>query len=172
MLSMIRMTATEKGTFAFRMYQQLLRWSNPNYRKNNRAYYLKNLPRIKAYSRLYFKSAKGKAAMARCLRKRKLRYPNYERDQRQKAKLLVFQHYGGTNPKCVCCGESTSAFLTFDHTNGGGNKHRRKDPSARHIIYWLKAHNFPTEFQILCWNCQHGKRINGVCPHKKVDAAS
>jgi hypothetical protein len=31
----------------------------------------------------------------------------------------------------------------------------------------LKKHNFPGGHQILCWNCQQGKRFNnGICPHQ------
>jgi hypothetical protein len=57
-------------------------------------------------------------------------------------------------------------FLCIDHINGGGSKHRRegKFPS---MYQWLKTHNFPEGFQVLCHNCNMAKFIYGVCPHRE-----
>ncbi len=82
---------------------------------------------------------------------------------KQKAKKLVFEHYGR---KCACCGEEEEMFLTMDHINGGGIRHRKKIGMKIHV--WLFKNNFPDGFQTLCFNCNWGKYINGgVCPHKK-----
>src|SRR3990172_5963982 len=35
----------------------------------------------------------------------------------------VLDHYGGA---CACCGETTLEFLSLDHKNGGGTKHRNE----------------------------------------------
>ncbi len=81
-------------------------------------------------------------------------------------KRLVFEHYGEV---CACCGESIKEFLTIDHINGGGTKHRKKD--GRKICVWLFKNNFPKGFQTLCFNCNWGKHINGgICPHKQKNS--
>ena len=79
---------------------------------------------------------------------------------------LVFDHYGW---RCACCGETTEDFLTIDHINGGGSKHQ----DHVHSVYgWIVNHNFPEEFQTLCYNCNcaRSKRgRNGICPHAEID---
>jgi hypothetical protein len=80
----------------------------------------------------------------------------------------VIEAYGG---ECVCCGESLPEFLTVDHTDGGGSDHRRKvshGSGGTGFYAWLKRHGFPQDgFQLLCFNCNLGRQINGgVCPHQ------
>lgn len=81
-------------------------------------------------------------------------------------KLLVFNYYGSI---CICCNEANTTFLTVDHINNDGAAHRRGMKSttgATDIYLWLIKNNFPADFQILCWNCNEGKRLNnGICPH-------
>lgn len=79
-------------------------------------------------------------------------------------RLMVLHHYGGTPPKCTCCGETIIEFLTIDHINEDGAKHRRKLKS--NIENWLIKNDYPDGFQILCRNCNWGKHYNGECPHK------
>src|SRR5690606_39680958 len=45
------------------------------------------------------------------------------KDWYNKARFEAIMHYGG---KCACCGESTYEFLCLDHSNGGGNQHRKE----------------------------------------------
>jgi hypothetical protein len=86
----------------------------------------------------------------------------YSKKYRDKLKELVLEHYGKV---CYCCGESIIEFLSIDHINGGGTKHRKK--IKRHLNVWLVQNNFPEGFQTLCFNCNWGKHINGgICPHK------
>ena len=77
----------------------------------------------------------------------------------------AYKHYGGY--QCACCGETEPKFLTIDHINNDGAKHRREIGRGGDQIYsWLKEHNYPKGFQILCMNCNWGKARNkGVCPH-------
>ena len=63
--------------------------------------------------------------------------------------------YGG---KCVRCGFNDIRALQFDHVNGGGEKHR-KTVSVRMLLYWLKKNNYPSDFQLLCANCNFIKRF-------------
>lgn len=97
------------------------------------------------------------------------KYGSTCRAYRVKIQKEVIDHYGG---KCACCGESNPLFLTIDHINNDGKKHRReisngkKNPGGQKIYYWLKENNFPEGFQVLCYNCNLGKaRNNGTCPH-------
>lgn len=74
--------------------------------------------------------------------------------------------YGGY--RCTCCGETEPKFLALDHVFNDGSKHRKEIKNRGSGIFkWLKDHNYPGGFQILCMNCNHGKSLNnGICPHK------
>lgn len=100
----------------------------------------------------------------------------------------VLDKYGG---KCVCCGESTAQFLTLDHVRDDGQREGiggatgRKAAAALQEIgasallrlagwhHYRKLHEIytkygtlPNDLQLLCWNCQWGKRLGGgFCPH-------
>lgn len=81
---------------------------------------------------------------------------------RERYKELVFNHYGR---KCECCGENHLDFLTIDHVEGNGRKHRKE--IRNHINDWLVKNNFPDGFKVLCLNCNFGRyKNNGICPHK------
>lgn len=86
-------------------------------------------------------------------------------------KKKVFEGYGGAF--CACCGEMTFEFLTLDHVKNDGAVHRKalKDEigcdSGISLYKWIIESNYPEIFQVLCWNCNCGKKLNnGVCPHK------
>jgi hypothetical protein len=53
--------------------------------------------------------------------------------------------------------------LTIDHINGGGRRHIKnicagKSKNGNVLYRWLKTHNFPPGFQVLCINCQWIKK--------------
>lgn len=74
-------------------------------------------------------------------------------------------HYSNQTFKCACCGCAKYDSLTFDHINNDGAEHRR-NTVIRYIGTWLVKNNFPSGFQILCYNCNMGKFLNGgICPH-------
>lgn len=84
-------------------------------------------------------------------------------------KIEVFNKYGN---ECICCGESNLKFLTIDHINQDGAEHRKQDPSSVTLYRWLKKHNYPDGFQVMCFNCNMGRNINGgICPHKDTNEA-
>ena len=88
------------------------------------------------------------------------------RRYRRKLKLIVVNHYGG---KCECCGEDRLGFMTIDHVNGGGTKHRKSlgaKGNGSAFYKWLRENNFPSGYRILCFNCNCGISACGVCPHK------
>jgi hypothetical protein len=88
------------------------------------------------------------------------------RDFRKKVKDEVFNAYGGW--VCACCGETIRDFLSLDHINGGGNNDRKVNRLGHgHTFYaLLRKNNFPPGYQVLCMNCNFGKRYSMVCPHK------
>jgi hypothetical protein len=86
------------------------------------------------------------------------------RQRFQACKDATYRAYGGY--KCVCCGETHPAFLSIDHVNNDGGKHRRSVGRGANIYTWLRDNGYPEGFQVLCHNCNHGKHLNGgVCPH-------
>ena len=90
-----------------------------------------------------------------------------QKNYRLRIRQEVLNHYGVT---CACCGEKTQEFLTVDHMNGGGGKHRKQIKGGT-IYSWLKRNNYPEGFQILCFNCNQAKYIYGVCPHQQNKVA-
>jgi hypothetical protein len=84
----------------------------------------------------------------------------------QAARKLVLGHYGG---RCACCGESHPRFLTIDHVNDDGKEMRAEVHSVAYRFYrWLIRNNYPDGFQVLCFNCNIGRALNGgICPHKE-----
>ena len=87
------------------------------------------------------------------------------KDNRIKQKLTIIQHYGG---KCMFCGETDMIVLSIDHIDGDGTKHRKQLRNQGTILYrWLIKNNYPTGFQVLCFNCNFRKYLNGgICPNK------
>jgi hypothetical protein len=82
----------------------------------------------------------------------------------QRAAIL---HYGGY--KCACCEITEPMFLTIDHINGGGCRHRKEMApfNGGQLYKWLKDNNYPPGFRVLCMNCNQGTwRNGGICPHK------
>ena len=73
--------------------------------------------------------------------------------------------YGGY--RCACCGIREALFLTIDHVNDGGARHRRQVGASVDFFKWLKRNGYPKGFQVLCSNCNSGRHRNGgCCPHK------
>ena len=88
--------------------------------------------------------------------------------RRDKLRMIVFAAYGGY--RCSCCGETEPTFLSIDHVhNDGYARGKAGEPRSGEPLYrMLINRNFPSDFQILCMNCNHGKSRNGgVCPHQK-----
>ena len=94
-----------------------------------------------------------------------------------KLKLEVLRKYSNSCvPYCHCCGNSILEFLVIDHINGDGAKHRReiagknsRSCGGTAFYRWLKNHNFPVGFRVLCQNCNSSLGAYGYCPHQKVE---
>ncbi len=88
------------------------------------------------------------------------------RDKRTRWRIKVINHYSKGLNVCSCCGESDVRFLTIDHINGGGRQD--KDFNGGNNRYRkLISKGYPDGFQVLCFNCNCARAINGgICPHK------
>ena len=146
-------------------------------REYRKEHYQKNIIKIKERHREYYQKNRER------ILKKQLEYakeqwktnPIYREKQRMKVrkynkklKLEILTHYSNGVPICVCCNEMEISFLSIDHINNDGNEHRQKLGKAGTNFYiWLKKNNYPKGFQVLCMNCQFGKKCNnGVCPHQ------
>lgn len=92
-----------------------------------------------------------------------------------KIKTEVFSYYSKGTPICNCCGINEIVFLTIDHINGGGRKHIKSIVEIRggtNFYRWLRKNNYPDGFQVLCYNCNCGKRTFEECPHKLLNNQS
>lgn len=98
-------------------------------------------------------------------RRRASRLPSYARVYRRKLRLEVLTHYGNGTPECACCREATFEFLSIDHVNGGGRRHRQ---SVGDVYRFLKRNGFPTGYRVLCHNCNNAIGAYGYCPHQKA----
>ena len=85
--------------------------------------------------------------------------------RRRKLREKIIQHYGG---KCQCCGETEYKFLSFDHIEGGGNKHKKIVGRSEKFLRWIMNNNYPDILQILCHNCNQAKGAWGKCPHEEM----
>lgn len=145
-------------------HKDFIRELNKKYRNKNkdkvreiyRIWRLKNLDEIKRKQREYYYKVKKPNRIEENKRIRELR-----KKQREK----IIQYYGA---KCKCCGEEKIEFLTIDHINNDGAKHRKEIGGSSKILNWIIKNNFPKDFQILCFNCNLAKSIYGICPHKKL----
>lgn len=148
---------------------------NKNAKKYNLAYYkrhpdrviarsqewAKNNPdHVKAYQKQWFETNREKQRQYAKVGKVKAR---------KKVRSELIAAYGG---KCACprCPEGRIEFLTVDHVNGSGTKHRKSlglQPGYE-FYCWLRRHGFPgKEYQLLCFNCNCAKRDYAQCPHVK-----
>jgi len=106
----------------------------------------------------------------KALKDEKEKNQNIKRTEKQKkfvrsTRIEVLKHYGG---KCDCCGETKLEFLAIDHIGGTGSQHR-KEIGNQPLDQWLKKHNYPKGFRILCHNCNMSVGFYGYCPHQKPD---
>jgi hypothetical protein len=131
----------------------------------------------RAYERAYYQANKDKihayhvANRDKILEVKIIYYQTHREEILERVKAdskrvrdRVMEHYGG---KCACCGEMAPEFLTIDHINNNGAKHRKELGGSGPLCRWIIKNNFPPDLQILCWNCNMAKSQHGTCPHKR-----
>ncbi len=59
-------------------------------------------------------------------------------------------------------------FLSIDHINNDGAEHRKllKTLPGASFYHKMKKLGYPPILQVLCMNCQFGKRYGAICPHQ------
>ena len=138
------------------------KWETPEVKERGRIRSKKNhwknrdviLPKLREYHWKHRESQNQK------MRERKLRI-----------KVEVINHYSNGKNNCKCCGENRIVFLTLDHINGGGIKHKKEIniKGGTAFYEWIIKNIFPEGFQILCYNCNCGRDKNGgICPHEEI----
>lgn len=136
---------------------------DPEYHKNYRKFYIDN--NICVYCRSAT-PVEGKRGCITCLK----HSSEITKKGCNNLRKEVFAHYGGA--VCNCCGETEPNFLALDHINNDGSEQRRKlfgsSQGGGYGIYrWIRNNDYPDGYQVLCHNCNMGKKINGgICPHK------
>lgn len=100
--------------------------------------------------------------------KRQAQFKRASLKSRRKLKVDTYNAYGGF--RCTCCGETHEEFLSIDHKRNDGRAHRELlggTNSTERLCRWLRDHNYPSGFQILCMNCNFGRARtpDKRCPH-------
>lgn len=118
---------------------------------------------------------KRQAEYAREWRKRNRdKFKTNQQRSYDKIRVECLSHYGNGKVECRCCAEKELRFLHLDHINGDGHVQRKewvkihkKVFGGTGLYYWLKKNNWPDlRLQVLCANCNLGKRTNKYCPHE------
>lgn len=132
-------------------------------RKEQLQYYYNNVEESQKRAREYYRKHKDEVGF-------KLKRADSNKRSIQKLRMAILVYYGGSPPKCACCGEAYIEFLCIDHIDGNGNKHRKEVKAVGNNIYfWLKKNKYPKGFRILCHNCNLAKGFYGYCPHSEED---
>jgi len=88
---------------------------------------------------------------------------NYQHKYHRSVRFECIAHYGG---QCVCCGEAEKMFLCLDHINNDGATDRKIiGASGSTFFLRIRRAGYPSNLQVLCFNCNNAKRITGSCPH-------
>jgi hypothetical protein len=77
-------------------------------------------------------------------------------------RLIRLEVLGKLGGRCQCCGEDREEFLSLDHINGGGTKHRAE--SGTYIFRRIRKDPDPLTYQVLCYNCNISRGVRGYCP--------
>lgn len=88
---------------------------------------------VRKHQNNYYRTDRGGEARRETARKIRVR-----------RKLEALSHYSKGEPKCKCCGVKHLAFLTIDHINGNGRKHRDKvcgGQGGTDFYRWLANNN-------------------------------
>lgn len=172
-----------------RYFQAYYRKNKKKYLERARTWRIKNKPRFDEYHREWREQNREKIneqATVRIRNKRKKRlcvqcsgpskkyrcercsraYAGLRKQFYDRAKEKVLAHYGAA---CICCGETELRFLTVDHVNNDGATDRKQNGrlGGKNLCAAIVARKYPSSYQIMCFNCNCGRALNGgLCPHK------
>jgi len=113
-----------------------------------RVYYQKHKEQIRAHKKITYQEHKEE-------------YQIRAAENNKQLKMIILQQYSGIIPHCAYCGIDDMDVLCVDHIDGGGNKHRKAFGlhSGGSLYRWLIKNGYPKGYQVLCFNCNHKKRI-------------
>lgn len=155
-------------------YYRKWRAKHPDYHK-------KWLKRRRREDPEWFERKRQKALIASRVKRRemgilpKTKLPKEELNRRRNAarkkytaklRYEMLEHYGSL---CVCCGEEEPTFLCIDHIDGQIPEMKRfgkKLTAGPLLLIWMKKQNWPSGYQILCYNCNNAIRWGDPCPHQ------
>lgn len=100
---------------------------------------------------------------------RKAYMKEHHQKNQAKLKMEIISHYSNGKNYCDCCGENQIKFLTVNHKDGGGNKHRQEVGTGSQFYKWLINNKFPEGYNVLCFNCNLALGFYGYCPHQNGD---
>ncbi len=125
---------------------------NYQYYQENKHKWEEYNERSKEYRANYYKARREEL---------RLRRRHWEKAYRQRLKLEVLGYYSNGEPTCKICGEKRMDCLSIDHINGGGRRHTASlgVTGGEGLYRWLKKNGYPTEYQVLCMNCQFIKAL-------------
>jgi len=110
-----------------------------------------------------------------CERSRRARYrarpenvEKYRKNSRDWWSNLRAEVHSGYGNVCACCGETEPRFLTLGHVVPCGTEHRKEMGGTQGTYKDARDRNFPSDYQLLCFNCNCAKGHYGVCPHKEA----
>ena len=131
-----------------------------------REWYDKNKERVTTYKKIY------RQAHPELKEKHKIWYQNNlhtirakNKKRIRKIKIEVLNSYSNGLMQCQCCKEKIIEFLTIDHLPNAPHKRNNKNRSGTEFYSWLKKHNYPEGFRVLCMNCNFSYGKYGYCPH-------
>ena len=55
----------------------------------------------------------------------------------------------------------------MDHVFGREKMGHSRNMLGTKLWYYLKTHNYPSGYQVLCWNCNSARTRLKICPHNK-----
>lgn len=94
-------------------------------------------------------------------------FRQYARKARRELRAEFLAAYGG---KCTCCGEAEPVFLTLEHVQRDGRKHRELVGTSHQVLADLRRRGWPSGlYTILCFNCNRARWTLGVCPHQEKE---
>lgn len=155
----MKKSLTEEQKIKQREYHRKWKQKHPGY---SRAYYHLHREERLQYGKQW--RTKNRERFRKIQERWKQNHPNARQEQLKKLKIDVISHYG---KRCLCCGETIIEFLTIDHINRDGKKHRKEHGS--HMYQWLRNNHYPQNLglRVLCMNCNFATRHGESCPHQK-----
>jgi hypothetical protein len=114
--------------------------------------------------------AKQRAYTKDWQQRNKTRRARQQRERGAELRLQCLQEYGGTPPRCSCCGTAELRHLALVYL---GMSEDQQEMAARTtntsvaMYRRLAAQGFPAGYGVQCWNCLMARSIDGVCPHQQ-----